>query len=248
MSSTLVIQSHRSPLPYPWLERCLDSVRYWCKLNEYDYHFISNELFDNVPEDVKVKLKSQRVILTDLARLTVLKKALQKGYITTVWLDADFIIFDPENFVLPDTSYAVGREVWVQYGVHNKLKIYKKVHNAILMFRQGNSFLDFYMETAENLIRKNEGSMPPQFIGPKLLTALHNVAHFPVMESAGMLSPWVIKDMVQGGGEALQWFLRQSPAAISGANLCTSSIEKHELSCVEMESVIDVLLDNGLSV
>jgi hypothetical protein len=67
-----------------------------------------------------------------------------------------------------------------------KLRAYVKVRNAFLMFRKGNHFLDFYTATAQRLLRLNQGSMPPQFIGPKLLTALHNVAICPVMETAGM--------------------------------------------------------------
>jgi hypothetical protein len=119
--------------------------------------------------------------------------------------------------------------------------VFKKVHNAFLMFCQGNGFLDFYVETAERLLWQQQGGMPPQFIGPKLLTALHNVCQLPVMESAGMLSPQVIKDLVQGRGEALRRFVERSPAPIAGANLCISSQEREEVSSAEMERVIDLL-------
>jgi hypothetical protein len=158
-----------------------------------------------------------------------------------VWLDADFLIFDPDNFNLPDAPYAVGREVWLQHDPRGRLKVYKKVHNALLMFRQGNGFLDFYIETAERLLRQHRGGMPPQFIGPKLLTALHNVCQLPVMESAGMLSPLVIQDIVQGEGEALTRFVDQSPEPIAGANLCLSSRDREALACADMEQVIDRL-------
>jgi hypothetical protein len=50
---------------------------------------------------------------------------------------------------------------------------YVKVHNAFMMFRQGNHFPDFYTDAAERLLDLNQGAMPAQFIGPKLLTALH---------------------------------------------------------------------------
>jgi hypothetical protein len=83
--------------------------------------------------------------------------------------------------------------------------------------------------------------MPPQFIGPKLLTALHNVCQLPVMESAGMLCPLVIKDLVQGGGEALRCFVEHSPIPIAGANLCVSSQEREEVSGTQMEQVIKLL-------
>ena len=69
MLNTLVMQSHRSPLPYPWLERCLDSVRSWSESNAFDYRFIGDELFDLVPEKLLAKTRHETVIATDLARL-----------------------------------------------------------------------------------------------------------------------------------------------------------------------------------
>lgn len=246
MANTLVIQSHRSPLPYSWIESCLESVRHWCTLNQYDYQFFNDELFDNVPQDLGDKLKEQGVIASDLARLYALEEAINRGYEAAIWLDADFLIFDPEYFLLPDKPYAVGREVWVQHDRQNNLKIYKKVHNAFLLFRKGNSFLKFYRESAERLLRQNEGGMPPQFIGPKLLTALHNVAQLPVFEPAGMLSPLVIKDIVKGEGDALQHFINKSSVRIAGANLCISSCEKKEVTCADMEQAINALIENRL--
>jgi hypothetical protein len=246
MSKTLVIQSHRLPLPWPWLSPCLDSVRRWSESNRYAYRFLSDELFDFVAGDLLEKIAHRKVIASDLARLKVLQGALCEGHETVIWLDADFLIFDPVGFVLPDEPYAVGREVWVQHDRQGRRKVYKKVHNAFLMFRQGNGFLDFYVETAERLLRRNQGGIPPQFIGPKLLTALHNVCQLPVMESAGMLSPMVIKDLIQGRGEVLSSFVEHSPAPIAGANLCISSQERQEVSGEEMEQVIDLLIGKGV--
>lgn len=241
MSRSLVIQSHRSPLPYPWLSDCCASVRRWCEAKRFDYRFLDDELFDVVPPELREKLAGRTVIASDLARLKVMRQALREGFETVVWLDADFLVFDPAGFVLPDEPCAVGREVWVQHDRHGKLKVYKKVHNALLMFRRGNGFLDFYIETAERLLRQHRGGMPPQFIGPKLLTALHNVCRLPVMESAGMLSPLVIHDLLQGDGEALRRFRDHSPAPLAGANLCTSSCDRGEVSSARMAQLIDLL-------
>jgi len=242
MQDTLVIQSHRSPLPYPWIERCLESVRGWCAQSRYDYRFMGDELFDAVPDSLLEKTRTQTVVATDLARLLVLQDALNGNYETVVWLDADFLVFDAAAFVLPELSYALGREVWVQHDRHGKLKVYRKVHNAFLMFRKGNSFLDFYADTAKRLLSLNDGTMPPQYIGPKLLTALHNVALLPVLETAGMLSPMVCRDIIQGGGAALDLFIEHSPQAVAAANLCISSCEKNDVTGDDMGRVIDVLL------
>ena len=230
MSDTLVLQSHRHPLPFPWIQACLDSVHGWADTNGFDYRFIGDELFDSISELLMQKTAQQRVIATDLARLHALQAGLRSDYQTVIWCDADFLIFNPIKFILPDVAYALGREVWIQNDSKNKLRAYRKVHNAFMMFRKGNTFLDFYAESAERLLSKNTGRMPPQFIGPKLLTALHNIVICPVMETAGMLSPMVIKDIIRCQGYALDLFRKNSPTLICAANL-SSSLTRQECIC-----------------
>ena len=195
--------------------------------------------------ELLLEVRCQPVIASDLARLFLLQKKLEQGYDTVIWTDADFLIFNPAKLIVPDQPYSVGREIWVQYDKQEKLKVYKKVHNAFLMFRHANNFLPFYIETAERLLRLNQGSVPPQFIGPKLLTAIHNISILPVMETAGMLSPLVVKDLIQGKGRALELFSEHSPEPIVAANLCISSCEKNEISDQEMIELIDKLRDNS---
>ncbi len=214
MPTTLVVQSHRDPLPYDWLRPCLDSVESWARQNQYQYRFVDDAIFDLVEPDLVEKIGAQTVIATDLARLKILQQGLAEGYHRVIWCDADFLIFDPDKFVLPDADFALGREVWVQRDEAGQLKTYKKLHNAFLMFCRDNHFLDFYRDTAERLVRQHEGSMVPQFIGPKLLTALHNIGQFPVMEVAGMLSPLVMRDLIAGEGPALDLFRQKSPSAL----------------------------------
>jgi len=241
MPDTLVIQSHRTPLPYSWITPCLASVRNWAESNRYQYQFIGDELFDLLPEEFAEKRVHQPVIFSDLSRLLCAQQALQDGYQRVIWLDADFLIFNPSAFVVPNEPYAVGREVWVQHDKHEKLKVYKKVHNAFLMFCQGNHFLGFYIDIATRLLSQSTGTIPPQFIGPKLLTALHNIASLPVMERAGMLSPLVIKDLIQGSGLALEQFTKNSPQPIAGANLCISSCQRNEVSEDDISRLIHQL-------
>jgi len=249
MSATLVIQSHRVPLPSAWLQPCLDSVANWAQARDYDYRFVDDRIFDLLEPGLIEKTGTQRVIASDLARLKCLQQGLAEGYACVVWCDADFLIFNADEFVLPGDDFVLGREVWVQpveTGKTGKFRSYVKVHNAFLMFRQGNHFLDFYADTAARLLRLNQGRMSPQFIGPKLLTALHNIACCPVMETAGMLSPAVMRDLLAGEGKALELFHRKSPAALAGANL-SSSLTGHEgLTEAHMESLIQRLLSRGL--
>ncbi len=242
-SETLVIQSHSYPLPLQWLQACLDSVKSWAYRNKFDYSFVDDEaLFASLSTSLLDKTESQRVIATDLGRLHLLQAGLKEGYQTVVWCDADFLVINPDSFIMPESDFALGREVWVQRGESGKLRSYKKVHNAFLMFRQGNHFLDFYADTAARLLMLNQGRMPPQFIGPKLLTALHNIASCPVMENAGMLSPLVMQDLLNGGGDAIALLKQKASCRIDGANLSASL--SHETG--DMERVIDLLLELGI--
>jgi hypothetical protein len=246
MSPTLVIQSHRDPLPYDWLRFCQNSVSAWAQTSGYDYQFIGDEIFDLIDPGLVDKVGDQVVIASDLARLKCLQRGLTDGYESVIWCDADFLVFDSQNFLLPASDFVLGREVWVQADEDGKLRAYSKVHNAFLMFRRGNHFLDFYCDTAERLLRLNQGNMPPQFIGPKLLSALHNIAQCPVMEIAGMLSPLVMKDLLTGRGKALELFQLKSPAVLAGANLSSSLAQREGLGEVEMEAVIGRLLGEGV--
>lgn len=244
---TLVLQSHRQPLPHVWLSDCLQSVKTWAVGNGYDYHFMDDELFDYLPEDLREKTRSQRVVATDLARLKALQAFLLSGYDAVIWCDADFLLFAPERWVWPAESYALGREVWIQ--AHEtrgsqRLKAYVKVHNAFMVFCRGNAFLDFYTETAGRLLASHNGSMSPQFIGPKLLTAIHNIAQCPVLESMGMLSPLLVQDLIKGRGGALDLFRLRSKQPYAGVNLCSSMVEKGELTDQAMIAVIESL-SNG---
>jgi hypothetical protein len=219
--ATRVIQSQRRPLPHGWLAPCLESVRGWAELRGFEYRFLDDALFDVLPADLREKTRDQLVVASDIARLIVLRQALAEGHDTVIWCDSDFLVFDPQRLTLPPESYAVGREIWVQSD-GKRLRSHIKVHNAFLAFRHGNAFLDFYLESAQKLVRAHRGPMVPQFVGPKLLTAIHNIVGCPVAESAAMLSPEVARDVVAGSGPALALFNTNSRSAPAAVNLCAS--------------------------
>ncbi|WP_405236251.1 hypothetical protein [Lentisalinibacter orientalis] len=239
MRRTLVLQSHRDPLPAPWLTRCLASVEAWAGAAGYDYRYIDDELFDPVPDHLRERLRGQPVVASDLARLLALRAALDEGFEAAVWCDADFLVFDPERLALPAESYAVGREVWIEgRGPGRTPRARVKVHNAFLLFRRGNPFLDFCIDAVERLLGAHSGPYPPQFVGPKLLTALHNIVGFPVAERAGMLSPPVIRDLAAGGGPCLDLFRARSPEPAAGANLCASLAGGREMADSQVNEAI----------
>lgn len=247
MNDTVVVQSHAVAAPGGWVGQCIASVTGWARAAGFDYLRLGDELFDFVPEDLRAKTAGQVVVATDLARLKVAQSLLTDAYDTVVWCDADFLVFAPHDFRLPPESYALGREIWVapHAGKANGFTARKQVHNAFLMFRRGNTFLDFYAETAARMLARNSGPMPPQFIGPKLLTALHNVVGCPVLETAGMLSPAVLGEIAGPPGAALELFRRRSPQPPAAANLCASLHARGDFSARTAERCIERLLARG---
>jgi hypothetical protein len=214
-------------------------VEAWAGAAGYDYRYIDDELFDPVPDHLRERLRGQPVVASDLARLLALRAALDEGFEAAVWCDADFLVFDPERLALPAEPYAVGREVWIEdRGPGRTPRARVKVHNAFLLFRRGNPFLDFCIDAVERLLGAHSGPYSPQFVGPKLLTALHNIVGFPVAERAGMLSPPVIRDLAAGGGPCLDLFRARSPEPVAGANLCASLAGGREMADSEVNEAI----------
>jgi hypothetical protein len=246
MNSTLVIQSHRQPLPSSWLNLCLQSVREWSRIKGYEYRFIDDRIFELIPTDIRAAFAQRPVILSDLARLLAIRTGLNEQCETVLWLDADFFIFAPQRFELPSASYALGRENWVQLDRAGQVTTYRKVHNAALLFRHDNSFLDFYIETAQKLLRETGTTVPNQFIGPKLLSALHNICQFPVMERAEMLSPLVQRDLLSGGGDALDRFRKVADPEVAGVNLCSSLCGESGSGDEDMPRLMQILAQGAI--
>jgi len=218
---TIIFQSQAKSNMQPWVEACLETVRIWATQTSVDYQFLGDEIFEFVPEYLRYKFKDQPVILTDLARLRLLNSALNDAYDRAVWIDADLLVFNPYALDLIKAFHAVGREVWVQKA-GSQLKVYRKVHNAFLMGTKDDSFLPFYADAAETMLRRAEGPLVPQFIGPKLLTAQHNITALHVQESVGMVSPLALRDALNGGGPALDLTLAGHERGLDAVNLSAS--------------------------
>ena len=240
MSDVLVIQSHRSPLPAPWYRQCVDSVEAWAASWGFAYRWLDDALFDPLPVEIREKTTRQSVVAADLGRLYALQAALAEGYDCAVWVDADTLVLDPSALVLAETGHAFGREIWVQETA-GKLKVYRKIHNAFMLFRQGDPVLAFYLFAAQRMLRRHDGPMVPQLIGPKFLTMLHNVIDFPVLEMAAMLSPAVIDDLLGGKSAALQRFKQASEVPPAAVNLSGSMVATGRLTDADMVAVIELL-------
>lgn len=216
----------------------MQSVRDWADRRGFRYRFLGDELFDLLDPAIRDRTQHQPVVASDLARLRWLSLTLDAGATCAVWLDADTWIFDPDRFVPPDTT-AVGREIWIQCE-GSRWKRFTKVHNAALCAHPGNTLLPFYEDTARRLILANTAeSVVPQFLGPKLLTALHTAAQLPVWEEAGVFSPAVIHGLLERTPQAVDLMLRNAASPPAAANLCASSVRRQELDASALERLTD---------
>ena len=239
IGSVLVIQSHRNPLPAAWYARCTESVARWVERQSFSYRWMGDEIFDLLDPGLREKLSTQPVVASDLARLRALELGLLEGYQRVVWVDADVLVLDPCKLRLPQAGALFGREVWIQRSADRRLKVYRKVHNAFMAFTAGDPVLPFYRHAAERILQRHDGPMVPQLVGPKLLSLLHNAIGFDVLEEAAVLSPAVTKDLLAGGGEALERFQEASSASPLAINLCGSAISSGELTDQELGSLLD---------
>lgn len=223
MTDTVVIQSFHPP---PWpavIGRCIDSVERWAAARGYRHGVIGDEIADLLPPAYRMNCFDRWPMITDLGRLLLARRYLADGAEFVVWIDADVLIFAPEIFRLKeDDDHAVGREIWVARNAAGRWRARRHVHNAVLSFRRGTPALDFLIHATRRVVERLERPASPQIAGPKLLSSLHNLVGFPVLECAGMISPPVLADLIGGGGPALSRHRAALAEPMAAVNLCHS--------------------------
>jgi hypothetical protein len=246
---TVVFQSYRTEDVPNWIATCMDRARHWSAARGFDYRFMDDQFFDLLPPDYRKKADGHLPILSDLARLILARNLMLEGYEKTIWIDADVLIFDLESFDLAiEGGFCFCREIWVQPSPKGGIRVFRNVHNAVCLFVKGNSFLEFYIDACQQIIAgvdKNK-AMVNQIVGPKLLSALHNMIGYPLIKNVGMLSPLVLQDIDKVGGAALDLLVHEIPAPMQAANLCSSLagyvIDGIDLNHTMMERVVGQLV------
>jgi hypothetical protein len=258
MRRVLVLQSAPQEVPW-WQQRCMTSVRDWADARGYAYRMLGDELFEQVPHWYMAKVRGRMPIAADLGRLQWAQRLLQEGFDWVLWFDADVMIFAPDAFS-PNLGQdcVFGQEYWVQpkSAGSRQWRLRKNIHNAFAGFPNGCVVLPFLIDLILRMMaRVDSDHIAPQMMGPKLLSSLHNLAHFAHLPEIGALSPHVLRDIAGDlpSCGALETLCQQQPKPLVAANLCASLL--HELDAdVEsaeqrMQRVLDRLLEcpRGLS-
>jgi hypothetical protein len=225
--TTVVCQSYRVEDVPGSIRRCLETVSDWVARRGFDYRFEGDEFFDRVPGWYRDKVDQSKLPMSDLARLLWARALLGQGAQRVIWIDADVVVFDPDNFTIPNgLDYAFCREVWLRRGGRDKLLATEGVHNAVCVFAAGNAFLDFYIHACEEIVRGADGPVLSHQVGPDFLGRLADVIGGHLLTNVGLFSPIVTADIAKGGGRAATAQRRAFGHPVHAANLCASFLNR----------------------
>ena len=212
---TVVIQSYRTTGVSGWRNKCLRSVREWAAHNGFEYTFLGDEIFERVPGWYRDKVGGNVLLMTDLARLVLAKEQLDDGFERAVWVDADVIVFDPYGLSVDvDGQYGFCRQIWIgrrrlgrgpEYFLRRyfKTQARSEVNNAVAVFHRHCSFLAFYIDKCQAIVRNKTGKFNGLEVGTTFLTQLSRIMPVPIIDGIGLFSPLVNRDDAESGGAAL---------------------------------------------
>lgn len=242
MSKLCILQSYDDSRMTSWLQVCRDSVRQWADLHGYSYHFIGDELFEDVPAWYLEKAAGRLPIAADLGRLQWQQRLLA-DFDVVVWLDVDVLVFAPQLLIveLYQRDCVFGRESWLQQDVSKagRFTTYRNVHNAYMGFAKSSTTLPFLIDTVLDMMRRVDPQhIAPQFVGPKLLSSLHNTVGFALEPRVGALSDVFRDALLHDNQKPLQVFSQRCQATVAAANLCATLAT----SASEMDAYVQRLL------
>ena len=90
------------------------------------------------------------------------------------------------------------------------------------MFDRSSTFLPFYIDACQQLVRDAAGALSPLLVGTQLLTSIDRVIKLPLIRDVGLLGPDLIHELATRPGPLLGAFLAQTGTPIHAANLCAS--------------------------
>ena len=217
---TLVFQSYRDVDVPPALARAMATVRDWARSRACDYERLDDRFFDVLPAWYRERVGANKLVLANLARLLVARRALAEGYDRAIWLDADVVVFAPDAFVVaPEAGFALSRETWVERRGAGLVAEFK-VNNAVCAFDRGNAFLDYAIHAHEALVRDRPERVFRFGTSTALLTTLHMASPLPLLHSVAVLSPAMLHELAGAGdGPALRELVARHGAPMHAANL-----------------------------
>lgn len=197
----------------------MSSVRRWTALWNFDYIFEDDKFFQRVPKWFEDKCVNHFYPKTDIARLYLMREWLL-DYDRVVWLDADLLIFDPENFNVSEVSdYALSHEVFLHY--RKNITLGSSINNSLIVVTKGDPFLDTYISRSEETIRNtNEHMIERCSIGPTLLNQMATERPINRLTCNGLFENRMMLAIVQDDQEVIDVYRNGFKFWMAGANMC----------------------------
>ena len=211
----------------PWLERCTRSVKDWAALRGFAWRYVDDRLLDIVPAWYRERCGAQRLAVTDLGRLLLMREALaEPGCERVLWVDSDVLVFDPQRFdANTKDDAAFSRECWIWRDAQGAIQSVTGINNALMAMRRGTPLLDFYIRACERIVAETPvDRLRHNEVGTVFLSKLGQAMPLALVPGMELFSPALVADIAEGDGEVVATFARGMPRPAACANLCRSLV------------------------
>lgn len=250
-----VFQSYRTINVPGWMTSCMESVAGWALARGFEYRFLGDEFFDCLPGWYRDACKGHKWPMSDLARLITARSLLASEFDRAIWMDADLIVFDPSSLQIDtEPAFHFCREPWLGRW-ENPVKAILRGRGGLGGLFSRDNWRGFYTVTNVNnacfsvgagwmlehyiesilYAGKNMAELPPQHMGPDMLTAMHKALRFPLIRHVASFSDLLIRDLAAGTARLPRIYSRLAGEPLYAANLCGSENigDRHYSAAIE---------------
>ncbi len=200
----------------------MESVQRWAQQAGHDYHFAGDEFLALAPDWYRAKAGAEICPVADLARLLLAGQLLARGYDQVIWVDADVLVFRPEDMQLAlARGFAFTHEIWTHTDAAGMPTLSHRVNNSLMLFARENVHLAFFVDACLQ-IAHSKTTLGKFDVGTDFLSRLRHILPFPLIECAGMLSPPLLADISRGESRFLARYGAELSVPLACANLCAS--------------------------
>jgi len=215
--STVILQSFRRHDVPEWIRHCMASVADYAASHGWAYHCTDDRFFALAPAWVRKRCQGHVYALTDVCRLQWLNDTLSQGAERVIWVDANVVIFEPENL----RGHAFAHELYLQVEPDGRLTALEGLNNAVMAFTNQDTVLPRYLAACLAELRSMPaGPMPRTMLGPSLLRTWDLQESLDRILGVGLFTHGIMSELACGGGPLLDEYLQRSPFPLGAANLC----------------------------
>jgi hypothetical protein len=216
---TLVIQSYRTYDVSAWISRCLASAKAWAQQNGFDHLMTDDRAFELCGPDYLAAVGDNKISMSNLFRLELIRAAHREGYERAIWMDADMFVFAPAQLRIPTVDrITFAKETWVR-PEGPEWVVQPSLNNSFIVCPPGDPDLDFIIEATRHRARRHPVRSNLE-VGVDLIRGLNQFLRFPLLLNVGMLSNHVLLAMARGDDEVMNYQARCHGTPIYAANLC----------------------------